>query len=144
MITVALLLSAAVVSAGSGTHFDVQATFVPAVNAKADAAIAVLFTAKDPDVKVNETPSPRLKLDSSQSVLVSKAQENHKDAGAPTPENPRYLDLAAPVRFPVVLGPAAGRGTHLVKGALSYFYCSKREGWCRKGTTEVEIPVLVK
>jgi hypothetical protein len=102
----------------------------------------VLFTAKDPDVKINEAPAPRLKLDASQSVLVSKASDR-KEPDA-TPENPRYLDLATPVRFPVELGAAATKGTHLVKGSVAYFYCSKREGWCRKGTTDVEIPVLLR
>ncbi len=141
--TASLVLAAATASAAGGPHFDVQATFVPSASAKAEPAVAVLFTAKDPDVKINETPAPRLKLDAAQSVLVSKPGEGRKEPDA-TPENPRYLDLAAPVRFPVGLGAAATKGTHVVKGSVAYFYCSKREGWCRKGTTEVEIPVLVR
>ena len=30
-----------------------------------------------------------------------------------------------------------------VKGTVTYFYCSKREGWCRKGTSEVAFTVAV-
>jgi hypothetical protein len=75
---------------------------------------------------------------------VIKASETRKDAEAAAPDTTRYLDLTSPVRFPVALGAAATKGTHLVKGSLAYFYCSKREGWCRKGTSEVEIPVLVR
>jgi hypothetical protein len=30
-----------------------------------------------------------------------------------------------------------------VKGNVTYFYCSKREGWCRKGTSEVTFVVNV-
>jgi hypothetical protein len=143
--TALLALLPAALSAGGATHFDVQATFVPSPRQGADAAVAVLFTPKDPDVKINETPAPRLKLDPSQSVLSEKGAAPAKAAeSADAPGSPRYLDLSAPVRFPVALGAAAVKGTHLVKGSVAYFYCSKREGWCRKGTTEVEIPVLLR
>jgi hypothetical protein len=141
---VLLAAAAAGVSAGGATHFDVQATFVPPSKG-AEAAVAVLFTPKDPDVKINETPAPKLRLDGSQSVLTEKAPASVKASEASeAPGSPRYLDLSAPVRFPVGLGPAAVKGTHLVKASLAYFYCSKREGWCRKGTTELEIPVLLR
>ena len=141
--TAGLVLAAAAAYAAGSPHFEIQATFVPAANPKAEPAVAVLFTAKDPDVKINEIPAPRLKLDPAQSVLSMKASDSRKEPEM-APENPRYLDITAPVRFPVGLGAAAKKGTHVVKGSVAYFYCSKREGWCRKGTSEVEIPVLVK
>jgi hypothetical protein len=28
-----------------------------------------------------------------------------------------------------------------VKATVTYFYCSKREGWCRKGTAAVDVPL---
>ena len=34
-----------------------------------------------------------------------------------------------------------GTAEQTVKGALTYYYCSHREGWCRKGTADLEIPV---
>ena len=129
--------------AGPPAHFDVQASFVPPSKANANAAIAVFFTAKDPDVRINEDPAPRLKLDAAQTVLVERPAPK-LEAASSDPGTPRYLDLAAPVRFPVNLGPAASKGTHLVKASVAYFYCSKREGWCRKGTTDIEVPVLLK
>jgi hypothetical protein len=141
--TLLLTLLPAVVLAGGATHFDLQATFVPPPKAKTEAAIAVFFTAKNADVRVNEDPAPRIKLDQAQTVLVA----NPSPKAEPPPAEPgttRYLDLTAPVRFPVTLGTGATKGTHLVKASVSYFYCSKREGWCRKGTSEVEIPVLVR
>lgn len=141
--TALLALLPAALLAGSGTHFEIQATFVPPPSAKADGAVAVLFTAKDPDVKINEVPAPRLKLDPSQSVLVERPAAGKRAEAPETPDTTRSLDLGSPVRFPVTLGAAAVKGTHLVKGSLAYFYCSKREGWCRKGTSPVEIPVLI-
>ena len=143
--TAVLTLLPAALLAGATTHFELQATFVPATKAKAEAAVALFFTAKDADVHINETPAPRFKLDAAQSVLVERAEAPTKaEASAPEPGTARYLDLSTPVRFPVSLGPGAAKGTHLVKGSVAYFYCSKREGWCRKGTSEVEIPVLVR
>jgi hypothetical protein len=138
----ALVLPAAPVFAGGPAHFELQASFVPAPKDPRRGAIAVFFTARDADVRVNEDPAPRLKLDPAQTVLVEKPAPK---LGPPAdPGAARYLDLSAPVRFPVALGPGAAKGTHLVKASVAYFYCSKREGWCRKGTSEVEVPVLVR
>lgn len=139
-----LALLAAAASAAPPRHFEVAASFVPAKKAGGDASVAVSFVPLDPDVRVNESPAPRLKLDLAQAVLI--------DRQAPTPGNvpdfdpltARYLDLAKPVLFPVAVGPAAPKGEQLVKGSVVYFYCSKREAWCRRGTTEVEIPVTVR
>jgi hypothetical protein len=45
------------------------------------------------------------------------------------------------VVFPVALAPGAPAGDRDVKAKLTYFYCSKREGWCRKGSAPVEFKV---
>jgi len=58
-------------------------------------------------------------------------------------ESGRYLDLTLPVTFPVTLGSGTPRGSHEARGTVTYFYCSKREGWCRKGTAEVAFPITV-
>ena len=60
------------------------------------------------------------------------------------PETARYLDIEKPVRFPVAVAPGATKGTQTVKATVVYFYCSKREGWCRRGATEIDVSVLVK
>ena len=43
----------------------------------------------------------------------------------------------------MVPAPGLARGDHEAKATVTYFYCSKRDGWCRKGTAELEIPVTV-
>jgi len=48
-----------------------------------------------------------------------------------------------PVTFPVALAPGAPKGTQTVKANLVFFYCSKREGWCRRGSDELEVLVSV-
>src|SRR5688572_32479605 len=57
-----LLMAGALFENGAKpTHFDVTATFTPALR-NASGEVAIQFVAKDPDVKVNEVPAPRLKL----------------------------------------------------------------------------------
>src|SRR5262245_35271150 len=121
-------------------HFDLSAEYQP--GAKKQGAVAVTFKANDPDVVVNETPGPRLALDPAQSVLVDKQAPAPK-LQAPEAGEGKYLDLMLPVMFPVALAPTAAKGEQDVKAKVTYFYCSKREGWCRKGAAEVDIAVKV-
>ena len=118
-------------------HFDVTARFLPG-KAAGTGDVAVTFVAHDPDVHVNENPAPRLKLDVQQKVLAAKPLKS-APAPPPAPGEAKYLDLAFPVLFPVTLTPPAAPTT--VKATVTYFYCSKRDGWCRKGNQEIEVPV---
>ena len=131
------------VLAQAGQHFTVRASFVPPAAKGADGSIAVTFTALDPDVHVNEEPAARLKLDEAQSVLVDKQKPAPSRTEAFDPEKARYLDLSAPVLFPVALAAQAPHGDQSVKATVTYFYCSKREGWCRKGTAALDVAVAV-
>lgn len=123
--------------AGASPHFAISTEYRPGKTA-GTGEVAVTFAPKDPEVKINTTPPPRLKLDETQKVLAEKTSP--KRAGAP---DEKYLDLMFPVVFPVaVISPL--HGEQMVKGALTYFYCSHREGWCRKGTADLEIPVKAR
>jgi hypothetical protein len=125
-------------------HFDVTAAFTPAKTKVADATVAVTFRALDPDVKVNETPAPRLKLDLTQTVLVDRQVPVSSQVPGYDPLTARYLDTAKPVLFPVAIAPTAPRGAHEVRASVVYFYCSTREAWCRRGTADLLIPVTVR
>jgi hypothetical protein len=120
--------------AGTSPHFDISAQYRPG-KAASTGEVAVTFTPKDPDVKINAAPAPKLKLDETQKVLVEKTAPRKPDTPAE-----KYLDLTFPVVFPVAVASPV-KGGETVKGALTYYYCSHREGWCRKGTADVEIPV---
>jgi hypothetical protein len=119
------------------SHFDVSAAFKP--KGKSAGEVVVTFLPKDPDVHINTTPAPRLKLEPGQALQDVPP--------APVPKAPegeaRYLDTSSPVVFPVTVAPAPPPAGP-VKGTLTYFYCSKREGWCRKGTADLEFPVSLK
>lgn len=115
-------------------HFDVSAAFTAKAAGKGE--VAVTFTPKDPDVHINQTPAPRLKLEAGQAVQEILAPEVRESG----PPSGKYLDTAWPVVFPVTVARAKGPVTETIKGTLTYFYCSRREGWCRKGTADVEFP----
>jgi hypothetical protein len=138
------LLVAILALAPSSRHFDVMAAFEPAKRQGGEGAVAVTFRALDPDVKLNETPAPRLKLDLDQMVLEDRQPPAPSLVPDFDPLKARYLDTHEPVRFPVALAKTAPRGQHEVKASVVYFYCSTREAWCRRGSVELLIPVTVR
>ena len=138
------LLAQSVGLSAAARHFDVIATFEPAKKAGGEGAIAVTFRALDPDVKVNETPAPRLKLDLAQTLLEDRQPQAPPHVPDFDPATARYLDTSQPLRFPVAVSRAATSGAHEVKANLVYFYCSTREAWCRRGSAELLIPVTVR
>jgi hypothetical protein len=142
--TLLVMLVPAAALAAPARHFDVTAAFTPAKKDTANAAVAVTFRALDPDVKINETPAPRLRLDLAQTVLVDRQAPASSQVPDYDPLTARYLDTAKPVLFPVAIAPTAPRGAQEVKASVVYFYCSTREAWCRRGTADLLIPVDVR
>jgi hypothetical protein len=136
-------LAATPALAAAPQHFSVTASYVPPAKAGAPGAIAVTFVGRDPDIHINEEPPPRLRLDPEQKVLLDKQPPPPSRVTPYDPATAKYLDLAAPVTFPVALAPGASKGLHDVDASVTYFYCSKREGWCRKGTSDVSVAVTV-
>jgi hypothetical protein len=137
-----LMAGALFESAAKPTHFDLTATFTPVRNGSGE--VAIQFVAKDPDVKVNEIPAPRLKLEAGPATVTAPVRPAAPAKGGPAGVGPgRYLDLTLPVTFPVTLASGTPRGSHDARGTVTYFYCSKREGWCRRGTAEVAFPITV-
>ncbi len=127
--------------AGSSAHFAVEARYLAAKKKADSAAIAVRFTALDPEVRINEEPAPQLKLDPKQKVLAYKAPSASMVPPSFDPAFAKYLDLSQPVSFAVTLAEGAPKGPQKVAGSVVYFYCSKKEGWCRKGSTPFEVTV---
>jgi hypothetical protein len=138
------LLAQSVGLSAAARHFDVMAAFEPANKPGREGAVAVTFRALDPDVKVNETPAPRLKLDLTQTLLEDRQPPAPAQVPDFDPLTARYLDTSKPVRFRVALSGSAPRGQHEVKANVVYFYCSTREAWCRRGSVDVLIPVTVR
>jgi hypothetical protein len=138
------LLLALLAAAPSVRYFEVMASFEPAHTPAGDAAVAVLFEPLDPDVHVNETPAPQLRLDLAQTVLEDRQPPPPTTIPTFDPTQAHYIDLQKPVRFKVALAKGAARGRHEVKASVVFFYCSSREAWCRRGSADVVIPVSVR
>lgn len=141
-LAVALLVLAPAAGLATGEHFNVSAAYVPPAKPGASGAVAVAFLSSDPDVRINQEPAPRLKLDPAQTVLVDRQPAAVRKAESVG--EPKYLDTTLPVSFPVSLNPKAPKGEQMVKATVTYFYCSKTEGWCRKGTGDVDFLVNVR
>lgn len=139
----ALLFMPVAVAAGPHEHFDLLASFAPPEKTGENGAVAVSFRALDPDVKLNETPAPRLKLDLTQDVLIDHQAPPPRRIPTYDPLTATYLDLAEPVRFPVSISPTAPIGPQRVEAEVVFFYCSVREAWCRRGTADIEVEVTV-
>jgi hypothetical protein len=146
-VAVAVPMTLVALALGPGSaradRVSVSASWVPPANAGTHGNVAVTFDTKDPDVHVNRDPAPRLALDPDQRVLLDKQPPRARRGGSADVEAAGFYEAGTPVTFAVALSPGAPRGQHEVKGTVTYFYCSKRDGWCRKGTSEVEIPVAV-
>jgi hypothetical protein len=138
-----LLLVASPLAAGPQSHFDLLASFDPPERAGEDGAVVVNFRPLDPDLRLNESPAPRLNLDLAQTVLVDRQTPAARAVPAYDPLTAKYLDVEKPVRFPVAISPLAPAGSQQVEAEVVYFYCSVREAWCRRGTTEIELTVPV-
>jgi len=124
-------------------HFDIAASFLAPPRPGTGAAVGVLFSPLDSDVHVNEDPAPRLQLDPGQKVLVDKQPAPPSHAAETDPDKTRYLDVSRPVKFKVEIAAGAPKGPQTVKAKVVYFYCSKREGWCRRGSEPLELTVDV-
>jgi hypothetical protein len=140
----ALALAPLSALAAAPEHFSLAASYVPPSKAGANGTVAVLFTPKGDDVHINESPAPRLKLDPEQRVLVDRQPPAPARVEPYDPEKVRYIDLALPVTFPVGLAADAAKGLQTVKATVIYFYCSKSQGWCRRGSTAVDVAVTVR
>jgi hypothetical protein len=122
-------------------HFDVAASFMAPSRPGEAPFVGVLFSPTDPDVHINEIPPPRLELEAGQKILIDKQPKPPASEKEMDPDLTKYLDLSRPVKFPVAIARGAGSGTHPVRARVIFFYCSKREGWCRRGTESLELSV---
>jgi hypothetical protein len=138
-----LLVLPAVVSAGSGSHFDLLASFEPPERPGGEAAVAVTFRALDPDLRLNETPAPRLKLDLLDTVLLDRQPPPPRQVPDFDPLTAKYIDISEPVRFDVAIAPGVPAGLHAVQAKVVFFYCSVRAAWCRRAVTDVDFSVTV-
>ena len=139
-----LMAGALLEGAPKPTHFDVTATFTPARRKRRGRGRGPV---RGQGSRREDQRGPGAAPEAggrSGHRGPARASGGPPAKGGPAGAGPgHYLDLTLPVTFPVTLAPGTPRGTHDAKGTVTYFYCSKREGWCRKGTAEVAFPIAV-
>lgn len=87
-------------------------------------------------IHINRTPAPEFALDSSSAASLS--------GRLVLPKGTEYLSTAPPVRQQFRLSHDAKPGLVSLKGTLTYYFCSDKEGWCSKYKQPVEIALTVR
>ena len=125
-------------------HFLSMPKTVPAMPRREKAGKAPFHWQRQIMLVGNEKPAPRLSFDPTQTVLLDKQPPRTASGGEADPSQAKYLDPQVPVRFPVAIAPGAPHGTHTVRGTVTFYFCSKAEGWCKKGVSEIAVDVTVR
>jgi len=79
---------------------------------------------------VNAVPRVGFELDSGVAATLADSVVVPRDTTT------GYMDTREPVRQPFTLLKSAAAGRTELSGTLTYYYCSDKEGWCRR----VKIP----
>ncbi len=137
----ALLLAGSSLGLTGPTQVGLEASFAPPARGSASAAILVRFTPLSEGVKVNLEPAPRLRLETA-GILLDRQPPPLRTAPI-DPDFARYFEPSDAARFPVAIDPAAPRGQHVVRATVTYSYCSRTQGWCRRGNEPVEVLVSI-
>ena len=88
---------------------------------------------------VNHTPPISLKLTTTPGIQLDK-MEFTTASPDPKSKDEYYVDLPV-IKVPVT---AAKAGAYQIPGKLTYFFCSKADGFCSKQSFDVKIPVQVQ
>ena len=65
-------------------------------------------------------------------------------AGTPTiPKADTFLNISKPIQQPFTLDKNVKTGTVVLKGSVTYYYCSDADGWCSRFKQPFEIPVNI-
>lgn len=91
-----------------------------------------------PPVSVAFKDAPWLAVETRKSNKPEAADENKKTvAGYPV------LDPSKPVRFSVKVTQKAPLGKQNITVAVTYYYCSDKDGWCAMATEELPLELSV-
>ncbi|MBI1803681.1 MAG: hypothetical protein HY033_07525 [Ignavibacteriae bacterium] len=90
-------------------------------------------------IHINTQPPIVVILDDSSSItLVGKPK-----FGTVKADTSVYLDASKAIRQSFTVARSAAPGPLLLKGTLTYFYCSDAEGWCSRFKQPISVTVTV-
>ena len=88
---------------------------------------------------INRTPPINLKLTETPGVKIDQLSFN-TSPDDPKSKDEYYVDLPK-IKVPVT---AAKAGKYEINGKLTYFFCSKADGFCSRQIYDVKIPLQVE
>jgi hypothetical protein len=88
---------------------------------------------------INHTPPMSLKLTKVPGVTLAKTDFSTPTVD-PKSKDEYYVDLPT-IKVPVT---AAKAGKYEIPGKLTYFFCSKADGFCSRQVLDVKIPVIAE
>ena len=88
---------------------------------------------------INRTPPISLKLSAAPGIRLDKNEFTTPSAD-PKSKDEYYVDVPS-LRVPVT---AAKLGSYEIPGKITYFFCSKSDGFCSKQAFDVKIPLQVQ
>jgi hypothetical protein len=108
--------------------------------ASAGGSVTVKFSLLPKDgfhINIENNPAMIVKIDS---PLVASADGDPKITKRPKTV---FLDDSKPVLQKLKLSNELKPGPVTIRGTLTYFYCSDKEGWCSKFTQPFEVEVKI-
>jgi hypothetical protein len=117
---------------------SLDAKVVGTVKAGVKTDVPVGFAVRDGFV-INRTPPITLRLTETPGVTLG-ATSFTSSPDDPKSKDEYYVDLPT-LKVPVV---AAKAGKYEIPGRLTYFFCSKADGFCSRQVFEVKIPLTVQ
>ncbi len=88
---------------------------------------------------INHTPPISLKLTAVSGINLTKTEFTTSSIDSKSKDE-YYVDLPS-IKVPVT---AAKTGKYDVPGKLTYFFCSKADGFCSRQVLDLKIPVVVQ
>jgi hypothetical protein len=99
--------------------------------------LEIRFKTKE-GIHINFEPPISLKFDST--ALLYKVEK----LNVPRKPKQEYLNTAQPLIQKFTLAKNISTGTSIIKGTLTYFYCSGSDGWCSRFKYPFEVPIKIK
>lgn len=106
------------------------------VRAGSEGTILISFVPVD-GIHITSTPAVTMSLEKNSPFAI------RKPAGFKTDKKTGFLATSSPVEQRFVVAKDSSPGTHVLRGTITYYFCSDEEGWCRKSTHPVELKLTI-
>ena len=97
-------------------------------------------------IRVNPNPSFFIEFAPCEALVFSKEVYTPADLGIETSEEmgEEYLKLDEPFEISFAVNLEAKKDEYLLEGKVSYFLCSKKEGWCLKSSSQFSVSFKIE